>query len=261
MKLEQFMSQFKFDPALALYVGVERECFLTNQSGQIKPIAPHVLKVLGDSKKFGYELSACQLEERIGPCEINDVRGNLEINHEHLTHAEQTGKFKRLFTEVGPKDMPFDIYPDPSGRYQMITKQIPQTKLEAACRVIGTHVHIGMPDADTALGVYNRVISKHRYLSEVGNGSFGERLAIYRIMSPASTPKRFPDWSHFHQYTQANGFENDPRRCWAFVRISVHGTIEFRMFGATPCLDRVESWAKLCHDLCASAISKIKPHQ
>jgi ribosomal protein S18 acetylase RimI-like enzyme len=52
------------------------------------------------------------------------------------------------------------------------------------------------------------------------------------------------------------GFDKDPRKCWTLIRISKNGTIEFRMFGATPSLERIVGWAKLCHDLCKEAMTE-----
>jgi hypothetical protein len=253
-----FMGKFKFDPSRTLYVGVERERFLTS-AGLIAPVAPVILKELeryGD--QFGYELSACQLEDRIGPCPIGEAEDLLSRNDELIDVAlagSHKSHFGQLHLEVAPEDMPLDVYPDPTGRYEEITRNMPRHVLLAACRVTGTHVHIGMPDHETALRVYNAVLPHCATLCEKGNGSFGERLAIYRIMAPDYEPKPYGSWDHFAKIAAEKGFAEDPRRCWTLIRISKHGTIEFRMFGATFSLPRIISWIHLCHDLCREAMS------
>jgi len=254
--MKTFRDQFEFDAAKALCIGVERERFLTVK-GHIAPIAPMVLDALKNvGGRFGYELSACQLEDRIGPHRLEDISAALYDNDELIADATCiAGGFDTLFTEVGPEDMPLDVYPDPTGRYQEITRNMPRHILLAACRVIGTHIHIGMPDLETALRVYNAVVPHYVELCERGNGSFGERLAIYRIMAPDYEPKPYRDWEHFAAVASDKGYSEDPRRCWTLIRISKHGTIEFRMFDATSSLFRVVGWARLCYDLCRDAMS------
>lgn len=246
-----FQTLFKFDRKKAGCVGVERECFLVDdRTGMIAPLAPQVVAHLGDVPRFGYELSACQLEERIGPCSVRDVTRLLEENDRLLKRAERELEFTRSHAEVGPEDICLDVYPDPSGRYQIITKTMPREVLLAACRVIGTHVHVGMPDLRTALRVYNRVIESCQELCEKGDGSNGQRLKIYQTVAPKCTPPRYESWEAFHRVAIADGFDRDPRKCWTLIRISAHGTIEFRMFGATPSFERIQHWAELCRNLC-----------
>jgi hypothetical protein len=279
--MRKFMDLFKFDPTKAFFVGVEREAFIINRNGIITPQAKIVLSHAGygeygpweqllewhKDERFGYELSACQIESRIGPCQVTELRDSLEHVEECLKIYLYRASYDRdmsgrtihhdlglLYTEVGPENMPLDVYPDPSGRYQEIVKTMPRHILLAACRVIGTHIHIGMPDHETALNVYNHVIKKCDWLCARGNGSFGERLDIYRVVAPDCDPQPYADWTDFYRVALAKGFDQDPRKCWTLIRISKHGTIEFRMFGATASLERIVSWARLCHTICEEAL-------
>lgn len=259
--MNSFMDLFRFDPTKALHVGVEQECFLADTDGAIRPLAPHVLSQLPKREQstpypqYGYELSACQLESKIGPCTIDLAPEHLWYTDEELKQQEKALGFKRVHSEVGPEDMPLDVYPDPSGRYQTMVKTMPHERLVAACRVIGTHVHIGMPNHRVALQTYNHVIKKSDWLCSKGNGSFGERLDIYRKVAPDCDPPSYKDWQDFHRVAQEKGFDTNPRKCWTLIRISRHGTIEFRMFGATSSVDRVIKWVKLCHGLCAEIVT------
>jgi len=256
-RFNSFCGKFLFDSNYQLSVGVERECFLLDKNGTIAPIASFVLQNIGKDNRFGHELSACQLEDRIGPCSISDVRLCLEQNESILKEAESSLGFGRLFQEVGPSDMLFDISPDPTGRYQRIQKSIPQDVLEAACRVIGTHVHIGMPDHFSALFVYNKVIQYVDELCQIGDFSNGERLKLYKKVAPKCDPKPYKTWHEFYQEAVRLGFDSNPRSSWTLIRISVHGTIEFRMFGATTDLNMIVGWANRCYNLCKLALLDI----
>lgn len=249
---EEFFQRFQFREEGHRLVGIERECFLLEKNGLISPLAVPVLKSLNEKGNghFGYELSACQLEERVGPCRLNNLREEIMKNEDLITQAEKSLGFSRSFFELGPIDMPLDVFPDPNGRYQRIVKNMPQKTLLSACRIIGVHVHIGMKDHNTALRTYNRAIPYCQELCEIGDGSNKQRLAVYKVMAKDYQPKHYADWMEFYNYASQKGFATDPRSCWHLIRISIHGTIEFRMFGSTADIDKIISWAKKCYELC-----------
>ncbi len=249
--LREFMDQFKFNPEKDLFVGVERECHLLNKDDVIVPIAEVVLQNLpSHNGQFTYELSACQLEWRIGPCELSDFAEEFKRFEVILTKAEKQTGFKRSFAEVAPDDMPLDVYPDPTGRYQQITKDMPKEILSAACRVIATHVHIGMPNPEVALETYNKAIQHFDELCGIGDHSDGQRLSVYKIMAPSFLSPYYKSWNDFYNKAVKEGFVDDPRSCWTLIRISKHGTIEFRMFGATADLEEIMGWVNLCYEIC-----------
>jgi gamma-glutamyl:cysteine ligase YbdK (ATP-grasp superfamily) len=256
-KCGAFSSLFSFDRTKALFIGMERECFLARK-GVIVPEAYRMLKYLGDGSgkgSFGYELSACQFEDRVGPCLIDHLGREIEKNETVLAVAEKGLELERLFCEVAPVDMPLDVYPDPTGRYRSITEKMSKEILLAACRVAGIHFHVGMPDQETALRVYNQVIGYHGELCTDGDRSRGERLSLYGMMAKSSAPVAYRDWFSFYEYAEESGFADDPRRCWHLIRISIHGTIEFRMFGSTADRLLIDRWARKCHGLCQQALS------
>lgn len=255
LSLEDWQAQFKFKPQGAGLIGVEQECHLTipdhegeTQRFKVAPISPRVLEHLGISPSFGYELSACQLEHRVGPVELGGVRDALAINERILKQAELDLGFGRSYYEVGPADMPLDVYP--RERYRVITQGMPRHILEAACRVIAVHIHVGMPDHETALRVYNNVISDCNELCILGDHSNGERLRLYKMMAGEWIPPEFKTWEDFYQRAIQKKFVHDPRQCWRLIRISIHGTIEFRMFGASNDHAKIMRWAQMCHDKC-----------
>ncbi len=255
----EFLAKFKFDPRKIGMIGCEREFFLTNIHGEIKPLAVKALEILpcGKMSIYSYELSACQLEAHIGPVEIDDFYGALMNVHVPMIQELLNHGIGADFRTVGPKDIPLDIYPDPSGRYQKITKEMPEEILRAACRVTGTHFHVGMPDHETALTVYNEVIKDFEYFRSIGNLSNGKRMSIYHTMAKDNIPRHYNDWEELHDYYSKNGYQDDPRRCWHLIRISAHGTIEFRMFDNTNDLDLVYTWARKCSVACKKVLARL----
>ena len=111
-----------------------------------------------------------------------------------------------------------------------------------------------MPDHETALKVYNQTILFCDELCILGDGSNGRRLKIYKIVAPKYKPVPYLDWEDYFKFANENGFVGDSRNCWHLIRISKHGTIEFRMFGATKDLDKIHEWAYVCRELCKKAM-------
>src|SRR5690242_11337958 len=82
MDLPQFLSQFRYNKGRAGHLGAEQECFIANERDEILPDAYRVLAGLKEGiplpgreglfsitdGEFVHELSACQLESRVGPC-------------------------------------------------------------------------------------------------------------------------------------------------------------------------------------------------
>jgi len=245
-----FIDQFKFDPGKAGNIGSERE-FLLLRDEKIVPIAVDVLKGINSTNgTFGYELSACQLESRTNPCSLELFPKELQRVEDLLVVAEKNIGFRRSFKEVGPRTMPRDIYPN--ERYVEIASHKSVEELLAACRVVATHIHVGMPNHETALIAYNKTLQYVERLCELGDHSGGKRLAIYRKMASNCTPPNYDTWRDFYAKAVTEGFTNDPRQCWTWVRISKHGTIEFRMFGTTNKLSEIVKWAQICHKICFS---------
>lgn len=249
-ELQRFMQLFKFQAKMSGLLGVEREWFIVNRSGIIVPCAELVLRELNDPRRFGYELSACQGEDRAGPLEIGQIRKAMTENDCLIEKVLTSLGLGRSHCEVAPSDMPPDIYPDPTGRYQRIVESRPPEVISAALRIISAQVNIGMPSHDTALAVYNGVIEHTEELCQLGCNSGGERLRLYKLVEPEYMPPSYESWQAFYADAVQKGFDKNPKDCWHLIRMTGHGTIEFRMFGTTPDTRRIESWAKCCHELC-----------
>lgn len=255
----EFREKFNFIPENAFKLGLEREFFLADRSGEIVPQAKVVYEELERrwGNLFTYELSACQIESRTQVIPVESLVEYLKECEEKLDNVLSALGLQKLYLEVAPDTMPLDVYPDSSGRYAQISRQMPKEVLLAACQVAGTHVHVGMPDIETALRVYNHVIRYCDELCTMGDGSEGRRLRIYKKVSPDCVPYPYETWQNFYDTAVARGFAEEPRNCWTLIRITKHGTIEFRMFGVTQSIERIAQWAMRCRNLCLRAVTPV----
>jgi len=255
MNVKDFMNYFNFKKERSLFVGVERESFIRTSDWQFATgeDTQRLLKYLGDDMRFGYEFPACQLEDRVGPLKLHEVEMALTTNDNKINHALEILGLLRSRYEVEEK-VPLEIFPDPTGRYQKIAERLSDNILRSAFSVIGTHVHIGMPDHETALMVYNQVTEYVNELCSLGDNSNGRRLEHYKKVATNFYPPKYRNWDHFFGTACDKGFATNPRNCWSIIRISAHGTIEFRMFGATEDTGKTMSWIKICHDICKKAM-------
>ena len=260
MNFDEFFGKFAFKASGAGLVGVEREQFVIDP--ETNEIVPHAARYLSHIEglggaihhmkyQFGYELSACQIESKIGPCSLDRIEEQLNQSEQFLSSVDGKLSLGRLNLEVAPRDVPLDIYPDPTGRYQKITQRMDKDVLKAACRVAATHIHIGMPDIDTAIKSYNRSIESLDTLIRMGDHSKGQRMSLYPLMAKRHLPEIILSPKDFFEQAVTFGYDEDPRKCWTLIRISVHGTLEFRMFGATDSIPEIMEWVKQCHKLCS----------
>ena len=188
------------------------------------------------------------MEDRTPPLrEIRMIRAALEKNDLYGQQiANKMGVYLQVI-EVGPKNMPLEVYPDP--RYLQIVSNIDQKRLSAACRVTGTHIHLGMPDIFTAIKAANRLREHLDFLCQIGDHSKGERLRLYKEMALNWQPPYYESSEHFFEVARSEGFVDNPRNCWHLIRISVHGTVELRMFGVTEDLDEICYWIEIAKKL------------
>lgn len=228
---EAFFRSFQFNPKLLGAIGVEREFFLVDSNGNPIARSPEFLERIHDAR-WTYELSACQVEDRTPPCmkpEQLEVELRKGISIGRATALSMNAQLATM--EVAPENMPRDIYPN-EPRYKGIEHKLSSEQLLAALRVTGTHIHIGMGSMEMALAAANMLLSYLDNLIEIGDGSHGERMRLYRQVVQNPIPPTYVDAEHFYQTAVEQGFAENPRSCWHLVRISRHGTVEIRVFGA-----------------------------
>jgi len=238
---EDFKSKFEFEPKLAYLMGIEDEVFLVDaRTDKLSPKSFMALDYLNDFNLYSYEPSECQLEYRVGPCELFDLGVGMKYERSRLASKLRVLGLKMSHMQIAPADMPLNLYPDPTGRYDVFETMEPEKAL-SAMRIIATQFHVGMPDFKTALYIYNAFVGKEfNHLLNLAEEMSPGRLEIYGKVHEVCQPPVFPSLEHMFNYYQKKGWERNPKDNWMLIRMTVHGTIEFRMFGAMENLKDVE---------------------
>lgn len=230
-ELRQFLAQFNFRSDMRGCIGIERERFLATPQGIVVPRAQEFLERI-DDPLWTYELSACQVEDRTRPRRTSlGVWLELLRNDRKAKRIAEAMGVQLLSLDVGPRDMPLDVYPTP--RYQEIVARISPEQLRAACWVAGVHVHVGMDSIEDAIRFYNACRERLEFLCTLGDHSHGERLRLYKTMAEKWEPPKIENAEHFFEIAREQGFHENLRGCYWLIRISGHGTVELRMFGST----------------------------
>lgn len=244
--LEGFLSLFDFKKELRGYVGIERERFLEVR-GRFVPRAEEFLRLI-DDPLWTYELSACQVEDRTNPkLSEADIKLELEKNDNHGNLIADKMGLNLIAMELAPEDMPLTVYPD--ARYLAIAKNISRERLSAACRVAGTHIHLGMGSMEEAIRAHNILVPYLETLCKLGDHSDGGRIRLYKEMAVNWKPIIYRDEKHLFEVAVEQGFTDNPRNCYHLIRISRHGTIELRMFGVTSSIDEILSWIEFVRNI------------
>ena len=238
---KDFTSRFSFNPNLVGYMGIEREHFLISAAdNNYTPQSAKFLKAIRNSL-WTYELSACQVESRTRPqVDLAAIEMGLLANENIGKKISRKLGLILLDQEVAEINMPLNVYPNP--RYLKIARNIPVETLRAACRVAGTHVHIGVSDLVRAIAINNLLVPHFDALCSLGDHSSGERLRLYKTMATNWRPMLYRNPEHLFEVAEAESFTDNPRNCWKLIRISIHGTVELRMFGSTNDIDEILEW-------------------
>jgi len=243
-----FLEKFDFREDGRGLLGVEVEYFLAKPKPPFCPAPAAYEFLLGMEGSWGYELSACQVEHHTRPT------ASLSVLLQELQQGLAEGKSRaeaiglRLCpVEVAPEDMDLSVYTQ-DERYRELGGKLPIDILRAASQVAGTHIHFGVGSIEEAIRVHNALAEHTDEFLRMGDHSEGERIRLYRMMAPACTSTPFQSPQHFCDEMRDRGFRDNPRNCWTFVRISIHGTVEVRAFGIPRDPSETIVWAQAIRD-------------
>jgi carboxylate-amine ligase len=127
----------------------------------------------------------------------------------------------------------------------------------------GLHVHVGMPDPETAVAAFNGMRKWVPVLQAISanspfwygrdSGLASSRAVVCHSVPRTRLPGAFRDWAHYQQTVQqlvVAGELDGVGSIWWDVRLHPgHGTLEVRLADAQPSLADVEGLTALIHGL------------
>ncbi|HTQ46094.1 MAG TPA: glutamate--cysteine ligase [Polyangiaceae bacterium] len=147
----------------------------------------------------------------------------------------------------------------PSERFRYVLER--NRHLARRLSIFGLHVHLGMPDGDSAIAMMNAVLpAAPFFLALSGSSPFwrGEdtglvstRTTVFESMPTAGTPPTFRTWADFERHAEVLTVSrsiDSLKDLWWDVRPSpVYGTLEVRICDALPTLSETVALVALMH--------------
>jgi carboxylate-amine ligase len=167
-----------------------------------------------------------------------------------------------------------DVSHAPTDRYQAIRESM--RGLVTRTPTAALHVHVGMPDPETAIVVCNRLrahlpllqaLAAHSpYWHGLDSGFASARSMVFRAFPRSTIPPAFAGWEHYAElvrWCEATGDLSDYTFLWWDLRPSpALGTVEVRAMDAQSRLESVAGLAALIHALavaCADGAEEAAP--
>lgn len=242
-------------------VGVEEELLLVepNAPWGLMPVAAEVLERLGAGNfSAGHEAYAASIELRTPACEsVGEVARSLAAGRRAVAAANATPLVAGLHPTATFGDA--ELVDEP--RYRRVRADM--RGLIERTPECALHVHVGMPDAETAIRVLNGLRGWLPLLQALSANSpwwFGRdsgmasaRWAMVRAYPGRGIPPVFADYGDYEEAVaaaQATGGFADYTHLWWDVRPHPrHGTVEVREMDAQTSLDAVAAITALVRSL------------
>jgi carboxylate-amine ligase len=247
---------FGSEPPFAL--GVEEELLLVGPDNELRHRGQEVVRDADpDAGVVGSELFKAMVEAR---SEVSTNAGEAvgeirEVRRELLSSGAGI-----IGAGVHPNAEAGDAAVVKTPRYALIEYSLQGVLRTPIC---GQHIHVGMPDADTAVRAYNGIRTHVPLINALAANSpfwFGEdsglassRTVLFRGYPRAAMAPAFEDFADFRRVTRqvcAAGDLADYTHIWWDARIHpALGTIEIRAADAQFDLRRVAALSALVHCL------------
>ncbi len=253
----------RFGEGAPFSVGVEEELLLVDATTlELAPTAAEVLARIDTGKSIGHEAYAAEVELRTAPAvRAADAAGELS----ELRARVRTAGATLLGAGVHPAGAFGDAPLVDGDRYRRVDDEM--RGLIRRTPECALHIHVGMPDAETAVAVFNRLRGRLPLLQGLAANSpwwFGldsglasARAALVRSYPGRGIPRPladFADWEKLVAAATAAAELPDYTFLWWDIRLHPRvGTIEVRELDAQSSLDDVRALAALVRALAFEA--------
>lgn len=266
----------RFTPNPEPTLGVELElCVIDTDTGQLVNAATELLAAVGASHPGGrhpkakHELFDCTVEVITGVCRTPaEARADLAATIAELRAAATPRGLALVSTGTHPFGLARDQRISPDPRYRSLVDEMQWTARRLL--IFGTHVHVGVPRAETAIAALNE-LQRHLplflalsasspYLEGDDTGLASVRSKVFEGLPTAGLPPVVRDWPDFEAFMGTlveSGCIDSIREVWWDVRPHPDfGTIELRMCDATPTLREVTAIAALAQAVVADIVER-----
>ena len=234
--------EHRFGSAPAWSVGAEEELFLVDAE-TLQPARDGFSRAFGEAaERIKPELLESFVEIVTG---VHETAAGVEHELRELRHevAGRAGEHGLAVVACGSHPTARGTVPIvPFPRYERMAEELgPRLKRQAVC---GLHVHVSLPDAETALRAFEGVVAElPRLLAESANSPFwngepsGRRSIRSRIlleMPTGGTPPVLRSWDDWHAAARGD----NTRRHWDAWLRPEYGTLEVRVLDQPTALRR-----------------------
>jgi carboxylate-amine ligase len=249
-----------FGASPPLTIGVEEELLLVDAERRLVAEAERVIEALDPAARAAVstEIFAAQIELKTGIC--GDAGAA----------ATELGDLRRAVRATGARLLGAGIHPDDGGEAQLVQKDRYQVVKEDLASLLSTppsglHVHVGMPDPETAVRVANAMRLRLPMLAALAanspfrdgadSGMASARAAEVRAYPRFEMPRAFRDYEEFltvaDQLIAAAGVSDYTYIWWDVRPHPKLGTVEVRGMDVQPTAAANAAFAALIQALAA----------
>jgi carboxylate-amine ligase len=235
--VERDSREHRFGSSPALTMGVEEELLLVDDRHRLSPAAERVLEDVGPDLRASVstEIFATQIELKTGIC--SDCGEALS----------QLSRLRHTISDLGHALVGSGIHPDDderptlveSPRYEIVKEDLASLLATPPC---GLHVHVGMPDPETAVRVCNTLrlhlpllqalTANSPFRQGEDTGLASARAAVVAAYPRFEMPRSFEDYEDFlrvaDQLIAAAGVDDYTYLWWDLRPHPNLGTVEVR---------------------------------
>ena len=255
--------EHRFGVSPPLTIGVEEELLLVDGMQRLVPEAERVIEGLDPAAReaVSTEIFAAQIELKTGICGAPAAA------------ATELGDLRAAVRATGVGLLGAGIHPDDGGEAQLVRKPRYDVVKEDLASLLSTppsglHVHVGMPDPETAVRVANAMrlrlpmlaalAANSPYRDGADSGLASARAAEVSAYPRFEIPRAFRDYAEFlavaDQLVEAAGVD-DYTYIWWDVRPHPNlGTVEVRGMDVQPSAAANAAFAALIQALAAREV-------
>ncbi len=242
-------------------LGIEEEFQIVDP--QTRELRSHIQQILGEGKvtlreQIKPEMHQSVVEIGTNVCgDIRDARQQVVRLRSELASMAGRSGLKIASAGTHPFSHWLDQHITEGERYQTIVKDLQQ--VARANLIFGLHVHVGIPNRETAIHVMNqtRYFLPHLYALSTNSpfwvgrdtGLKGYRLKVFERFPRTGTPDAFESLSEYQDFIQLlikTGCIDNAKKVWWDIRLHpFFDTLEIRICDAQSSIDDTLALAAL----------------